>query len=70
MKAGDYIRVSAETQTTDNHLPAIVALCKARGWELVKAYSENASAWASGRQTIIVVWGLDRLTREGPLWIL
>ena len=70
MKAAAYIRVSTETQTTDNQLMDVAALCKARGWELVKVYSENASAWASGRQTIIVVWGLDRLTREGPLRIL
>jgi len=85
MKAAAYIRVSTETQSTDNQLPAIEALCKARGWELAKVYSENASAWVSGRQTelkrciadakhnhhsMIVVWALDRLTREGPLRIL
>jgi DNA invertase Pin-like site-specific DNA recombinase len=84
-KAAAYIRCSTETQTVDNQLPAIEALCKARGWELVKVYSENASAWHAGRQTelkrcitdarhnhhsIIVVWALDRLTREGPLKIL
>ena len=85
MKAAAYIRCSSETQTTDNQLPAIEALCKARDWELVRVYSENASAWHAGRQTelkrciadakhnhheIIVVWALDRLTREGPLKIL
>ena len=84
-KCAAYVRVSTEQQTTENQLPAIEALCKARGWELVKVYSENASAWVSGRQTelkrciadakhhhheIIVVWALDRLTREGPLRIL
>jgi DNA invertase Pin-like site-specific DNA recombinase len=52
---------------------------------LVKVYSENASAWHAGRQIelkrciadakhnhheIIVVWALDRLSREGPLKIL
>jgi DNA invertase Pin-like site-specific DNA recombinase len=85
MKAAAYIRVSTETQTTDNQLPAIMALRKACGWELVKVYSENASAWVSGSQTelkmcvvdakhnhheIIVVWAFDQLTREGPLLIL
>jgi len=85
MRAAAYLRVSTETQTSDNQLPAIKALCKARGWELNKVYSENASAWVSGRQTelkrciadakhhhheIIIVWALDRLTREGPLRIL
>jgi len=85
IKCAAYIRVSTETQTTDNQLPAIEALCKARDWELVKVYSENASAWHAGRQTelkrciadakhnhhsIIVIWALDRLSREGPLKIL
>ena len=85
MKAAAYIRVSTETQTTDNQLPAIQALCNARGWELVKVYSENVSAWSGGRQTelarcikdaehnhfeIIVVWALDRVSREGPLRVL
>jgi DNA invertase Pin-like site-specific DNA recombinase len=85
MKCAAYIRVSTEAQTTDNQLPAIEALCKARGWELVKVYSENASAWSGGRQTelarcirdaehnhfeTIVVWSVDRVSREGPLSIL
>ena len=51
MKVAAYIRVSTEGQSTDNQLPAIDALCKARGWELAKVYSENASAWSGGRQT-------------------
>jgi len=85
MKAAAYIRCSTETQTTDNQLPAIEALCKARGWELAFVYSENASAWKAGRQSelkkcirdaqhhhfeTIIVWALDRLSREGPLKIL
>jgi len=85
MKAAGYIRVSTEAQTADNQLPAIEALCRARGWELVKIYSEHASAWTSGRQTelarcirdaehhhheAIVVWSLDRVSREGPLRVL
>jgi len=51
MKAAAYVRVSTEMQTTDNQLPSIEGLCKIRGWELVKVYSENASAWSGGRQT-------------------
>ena len=85
MKAAAYIRGSSETQSTDNRLPAIAALCKARSLELVKVYSENSSACVSSRQTelkrcivdakhnhheIIVVLALDQLTREGPLRIL
>jgi len=85
MKVAAYVRVSTETQTTDNQLPSIEGLCKVRGWELVKVYSENASAWSGGRQIelarcirdaehnhfeTIVVWALDRVSREGPLRIL
>jgi len=85
MKCAAYIRVSTEQQTTDNQLPAIEALCKARGWQLVRVYSENVSAWLGGRQTelarcirdaehnhfsMIVVWSLDRVSREGPLRVL
>ena len=84
-KCAAYIRVSTETQTADNQLAGIEALCKARGWQLVKVYSESASAWVSGRQTelgrcirdakhnhfsVIIVWALDRLSREGPLRVL
>ena len=85
MKAAAYLRCSTEMQTTDNQLPAIEALCRARGWDLVKVYSENVSAWSGGRQAelarcirdaehnhfeMIVVWALDRVSREGPLRIL
>jgi len=85
VKAAAYLRVSTSEQTADNQLPAIEALCKARSWDLVRVYSENSSAWVAGRQTelhrcirdadhhhfeFIVVWSLDRVSREGPLRVL
>lgn len=85
MKCACYIRVSTETQTTDNQLPAIRALCEARGWQLVKVYSEEVSAWRAGRQSewkrcvtdgihhhheAIIVWALDRVSRQGPMKIM
>ena len=84
-KCAAYIRVSTETQTADNQLPGIEALCKARDWQLVRIYSESASAWSGGQQSelkrcildakhnhfsVIIVWALDRLSREGPLRVL
>jgi DNA invertase Pin-like site-specific DNA recombinase len=84
-KCAAYIRVSTEQQTVDNQLPAIQALCQARGWELVNVYAEESSAWRNGHQSewkrcvadaehhhheVIVVWALDRVSREGPLKIL
>jgi DNA invertase Pin-like site-specific DNA recombinase len=85
MKCAAYIRLSTETQTLGNQLPIIQALCQARGWELVRVYSETASAWKDGNQVelsrllqdadkgkfnILCVWALDRISRGGTLAIL
>lgn len=85
MKAVIYARVSTEDQNTENQIPALEALAKQRGWEIVGIYQEEASAWKNGHQKelallfeyarkgncqILLVWSLDRLTREGPLKIL
>lgn len=80
MKVAIYARVSTEDQSTDNQLPALRALVKSRGWEVYKEYTEEASAWRAGHQKelsnllkdasykrfkIVLVWSLDRLTRQG-----
>jgi DNA invertase Pin-like site-specific DNA recombinase len=85
MKVAAYVRASTEKQTTENQLPAIKALCKSRGWQLVKVYAEDESAWRAGRQSefkrcvqdakhnhfeMIICWALDRVSREGPLKVL
>lgn len=56
-----------------------------RGFEVVKFYEEEESAWKSGHQRVlakliddarqrrlqaVLVWALDRLSREGALAIL
>lgn len=84
-KVAAYVRVSTSAQDTENQLPAIKALCEQRGWQLVKVYSEHASAYVQGKQTewkkcvrdavhhhheVIAVWALDRVSREGALKIL
>jgi len=58
---------------------------KQRGFEVVKFYEEEESAWKSGHQRVlagliddarkrrfeaVLVWALDRLSREGALAIL
>ena len=83
--AAIYLRVSDVSQEAENQRPACEALLKARGLDLVKVYVEEASAWKAGRQSqrrkayedarrgrfqVLVVWSLDRLTREGPLEML
>jgi putative DNA-invertase from lambdoid prophage Rac len=80
MKVAIYARVSTEEQTTENQSPVLEGWAKSRGWEVVKIYQEEASAWKAGRQKelarlledarhgefdIVLVWALDRLTRAG-----
>ncbi len=75
-----YLRVSTSQQETDNQRLALEAECQRRGWEVVGVYEEEESAWAGGRQTelrrafhdaqrgmfqVLLVWALDRLSREG-----
>ncbi len=85
MKAAIYARVSTEEQTEENQIEPLLQLAKARGYEVYDVYREQASAWKSGHQKelarlfedarrgkfeIVLVWALDRLTREGPLVML
>jgi len=80
-----YLRVSTEEQTVENQLPALKAFAQARSWEIVEIYQEEESAWKSGHQSelarlksdaakrrfnVVLVWALDRLTREGIAAIL
>ena len=80
-----YLRVSTTEQTTENQLPVLEKWATDRGYELVETYSENESAWKSGRQhelarlkadaakrkfDFVLVWALDRLSREGAAAIL
>lgn len=80
-----YARVSTGKQEEKNQIPDVNRLIEQRGFELVKTYKEKASAWKTGRQKeltklmkaaqakefdCLVVWSLDRLTREGPHKIL
>ncbi len=85
MKAALYLRVSTTDQSTDNQFPVLEAWAKQRGFEVVATYSENESAWKSGHQAelhqllvdarkhkfdLVLVWALDRLSREGSAAIL
>lgn len=85
MKVAIYARVSSYLRDEKNQLPDIESLIQSRGFEVVASYHETASAWKNGHQVEfarlikaaqakefdgIVVWSLDRLTREGPHKIL
>jgi len=85
MKVCIYSRVSSGQQDTENQSTVLINWAKQRGFEVVKIYEEEESAWKSGHQRelshlledarkrrfeAVLVWALDRLSREGPLAIL
>lgn len=85
MNAVLYLRVSTTEQETANQLPALEDYAKRRGYDIVQVYSENETAWKVGHQAelakliedarkgkfeVVLVWALDRLSREGALTIL
>ena len=85
MKAVIYARTSTQDQSTDNQVPILEAWAKQRDYALVDYYVESESAWRDGHQkelarlvadsryhkfNFVLVWSLDRLSREGPTAIL
>jgi DNA invertase Pin-like site-specific DNA recombinase len=80
-----YSRVSTEEQTIANQVDVLSAWAKQREFILMEIYQEQESAWKAGHQKelarllddarrrkfdTMLVWALDRLSREGPLAIL
>ena len=75
-------RVSDPGQQTDNQLGALTAWAERRGFEVAVTYQFQESAWKGAHQKqlsqvyrdarigkfqVLLVWALDRLSREGPL---
>ena len=83
MNTAIWLRVSdPDNQTTENQLMPLQQEAERRGWEIVKVYDIGVSAfqgahrkalslmYADARRglfTILLVWALDRLSREGAL---
>ena len=82
IKCAILLRVSDQSQHTENQLPELKALAERRGLEVAKVYEIQESAWhgahqklltavyadaKAGRFEVLLVWALDRLSREGPL---
>lgn len=80
MRAAFYLRVSTDRQTTDNQLPDLERLARERNYDVIRISRENETAWKKGHQheladlrraaarrefDVLMVWDLDRLTREG-----
>ena len=85
VKSCIYSRVSTSEQDTQNQTMVLTDWAKQRDFEIAKAYEEEESAWKTGHQralaqllndarrgkfTVVLVWSLDRLSREGGLAIL
>lgn len=80
-KAAIYVRVSTGKQDVTNQLPALKSFASTRGFVVVRTFSDVASgaradrtefnkmmsAAAAGEFNTILVWALDRLSREGML---
>ena len=85
MRVVVYTRVSTTLQETENQIRELQAWADRRGFRVVGNYREEESAWRGGHQRelaklvsdaakrrfdAVLVWALDRLSREGPLAIL
>ena len=53
MKVCIYSRVSTGQQDTTNQLVTLSEWAKQRGFEVVKVYEEEESAWKSGHQRVL-----------------
>lgn len=85
MKVVFYTRVSTGDQDTANQLRVLTEWAEQRDFEIFKIYEEEESAWKAGHQKqlaalvadarlrrfqAVLVWSLDRISREGALAIL
>ncbi len=85
MKVCIYSRVSTTEQDAQNQTMVLMEWAKQRGYQVIEIFAEAESAWKAGHQRELVrlveearkrrfeavlVWALDRLSREGALAIL
>ncbi|MFC1953917.1 recombinase family protein [Chloroflexota bacterium] len=85
MKVAIYCRISTGNQDTANQLQVLSDWAYQLGFEVFKIYEEEESAWKAGHQKqlsaliadarlrrfqAVLVWSLDRISREGALAIL
>lgn len=85
MKAAIYLRVSTPEQDVNNQLPALEDYAQRHKLEIYQIYYELETAWKDGHHPglaqlledartgkfrVLLVWALDRLSRQGALAIL
>ena len=81
IKVAIWVRVSTSEQDTSNQLEQLKVWAHQRDFEIVKIYNVEESAWRGahnkalsgaledarrGQYSVLLVWSLDRLSREGP----
>ncbi|MGA2873805.1 MAG: recombinase family protein [Candidatus Dormibacteria bacterium] len=81
-RAALWLRVSTAEQASENQEPELRALAARRGWAVGPVYRVTASGWQGAHRAalgtvlrdarrgafdVLLVWALDRLTREGTL---
>ena len=85
MKCCIYCRVSTSEQELENQLLVLTEWAEQRGFQVLKVYQEEESAWRAGHQRelaqlvadarrcrfrVVLIWALDRLSREGSAAVL
>jgi DNA invertase Pin-like site-specific DNA recombinase len=86
VKAAIWARVSTGHQDEQNQVPAMEKFAEHRGWQITRRYElAGVSAWNGAHRTmlrqvldnahkgefsVLIVWAVDRLTREGALALL
>jgi DNA invertase Pin-like site-specific DNA recombinase len=78
-RAGLYLRVSTEAQTTENQAIELKRYCERQGWTIAKTYEDHAVSGTQrdrpsldemlsdaqrGKFDVVVVWKIDRLARS------
>ena len=79
-RAAIYLRVSTDDQCAENQLPSLEEWAVRNTLRIVEVYREEVTAWKNGHQVelkrllsdalygkfdYLIIWALDRLTREG-----
>jgi len=79
-RAAIYLRVSTDDQCAENQLPSLEEWAVRNTLRIVGVYREEVTAWKNGHQVelkrllsdalygkfdYLIIWALDRLTREG-----
>jgi DNA invertase Pin-like site-specific DNA recombinase len=83
MKIATYIRVSKEELNLDNQRRQLTAYAQSQGWKIVTEYSDTATGSNGDRQgwkrmlagaarrefDLLLVYAVDRISREGATWV-